>query len=380
MTDPIRFEAVRTWLFDQALPFWAAHGSDAPGLGFLEQLTLEGGTKDPGFKRVRTQARQVYVFAHAHMLGWNGPADVLSRNGWTFLHDHARLPGGGWAKTLSRDGQVVDCTLDLYDQAFVIYALAWRRMAFGDADALSLAHGTLDAIETRLGSPHGRGFRAAAPDPGELVQNPHMHLLEASLAWVEATGDPRFRAVAERIVDLALEAFVDVSDGMLVEFFDDDWRPVSGARGFLAEPGHQYEWVWLLGKASRLLSRDLEAPARALYSFARSKGHNPETGLCWDAVDRTGVVLKPTSRSWAQTESLKAELALGEHWGGFDRARIGAAVDLLLDRHLAWTPAGTWMDQFDATGRPIADHIPASILYHVLLAFAELLRLETEIA
>ena len=49
------------------------------------------------------------------------------------------------------------------------------------------------------------------------------------------------------------------------------------------------------------------------------------------------------------------------------------------DRHLAWKPAGTWMDCFDAEGRPVADHIPASILYHVLLAVAELLRLEDRI-
>lgn len=58
----IRFDAVRAWLFDQALPFWAANGLDAPGFGFLEQLDLHGRPKDPGFKRIRTQARQVYAF------------------------------------------------------------------------------------------------------------------------------------------------------------------------------------------------------------------------------------------------------------------------------------------------------------------------------
>ena len=63
----------------------------------------------------------------------------------------------------------------------------------------------------------------------------------------------------------------------------------------------------------------------------------------------------------------------------FDRERIAEVVDLILDKHMAWRPAGTWMDCFDAEGRPIADHIPASILYHVFLAFAELLRLEDRI-
>ena len=64
---------------------------------------------------------------------------------------------------------------------------------------------------------------------------------------------------------------------------------------------------------------------------------------------------------------------------GYDPEEVDRTRDLLLDRHLAWEPAGTWMDCFDAEGRPVADHIPASILYHVLLAFAELLRLEDRI-
>ena len=32
-------------------------------------------------------------------------------------------------------------------------------------------------------------------------------------------------------------------------------------------------------------------------------------------------------------------------------------VDLLLDKHLAWSPAGTWMDCSDAEGRPVSVEI-----------------------
>ena len=375
----IRFDAVRAWLFGQALPFWAEHGLDAPGRGFLEQLTLDGRPKDPGFKRLRTQARQVYAFSHAELLGWDGPARDRADAGWRFLLS-TEFSDGGFPKTLNADGSVQDPAFDLYDQAFAIYASAWRRKATGEAEAEVVAHRTLVAVERRLGRADRLGFRACDPDPGELVQNPHMHLLEASLAWVEATDDPRFRDLAGRILDLCLQRFMEADTGVLAEHFDAGWRPVAGQRGRLVEPGHQYEWAWLLGRAQVLLGRDLETPARALHGFAAHHGHNPQTRLCWDCVDAdSGRPLKATSRSWAQTEALKAELALGEHWGVFNPARIAEAVDLLLDRHLAWEPAGTWMDCFDAEGRPIADHIPASILYHVLLAFAELLRLQPRI-
>lgn len=372
----IRFDEVRSWVFDTALPFWAKTALDPKGFGFLEQLDLEGRPRDPGFKRLRTQARQVYAFSHAHLLGWDGPALEIAETGLGALLG-TELEGGGYPKTLTARGDVLDETLDLYDQAFALFAMAWWARASGDLEHSRAAHRLMDTIERRLGA--DRGFLSADPDTGERLQNPHMHLLEASLAWVETSDDARFRALANALVDMHLELFQQGDDGMLAEFFDEDWKPVQGRRGQLAEPGHQYEWAWLLGKAGALLGRDLEAPARRLYGFASRLGHNPATRLCWDCIDRDGAVNKLTSRSWAQTEWLKAELAMGEHWGRFDLARIAEVVDLLLNRHLAWTPAGTWMDCFDAEGRPVADHVPASILYHVLLAFAELLRLEDRI-
>jgi mannose/cellobiose epimerase-like protein (N-acyl-D-glucosamine 2-epimerase family) len=48
--------------------------------------------------------------------------------------------------------------------------------------------------------------------------------------------------------------------------------------------------------------------------------------------------------------------------------------ELLLTRYLAHKPDGTWIDAFDGEGRPVVKSIPASTLYHVFLAFAEVLR------
>lgn len=377
MTSGIRFDDVRKWLFDSALPFWTENASDPHGHGFVEQLDLSGAPRDPGFKRIRTQARQVYSFCHAFRLGW-APALPVAEAGYRALMS-LEMEGGGFPRTVRRDGSVLDPTLDLYDQAFALNAMAWWRRISDDGAAVSAADRLLTTLDDRLRSTQGRGFLTAFPDPSGRTQNPHMHLLEASLAWLESGEYPRVRALANELVDMHVELFQQGEDGVLAESFDVLWRPLNSEAGQRIEPGHQYEWVWLLGQAQRILERDLKQPARRLHRFARGHGHNPNTGLCWDVIDSNGVVLTPTSRIWAQTEALKAELALGEHWGGFDHRRLAQVVNLLLDKHLAWEPAGTWVDCFDAEGRPVADHIPASILYHVLLAFAELLRLEDRI-
>ena len=74
MAEPI-YKAVRHWMFEQALPFWAEHGVDRMYGGYVEQLTLDGSDAAVDFKRVRVVARQIYVFSHAALLG---RADVLT--------------------------------------------------------------------------------------------------------------------------------------------------------------------------------------------------------------------------------------------------------------------------------------------------------------
>jgi mannose/cellobiose epimerase-like protein (N-acyl-D-glucosamine 2-epimerase family) len=50
-------------------------------------------------------------------------------------------------------------------------------------------------------------------------------------------------------------------------------------------------------------------------------------------------------------------------------------VDTLFRHFLDPAPVpGTWIDHVDADARPRVDKIPASTLYHVFLAFAELMR------
>src|SRR5262249_56145333 len=49
--------------------------------------------------------------------------------------------------------------------------------------------------------------------------NPHMHLLEAALAWTAVDDDTAWRRIADGIAALCLERFVDPAVGALREFF-----------------------------------------------------------------------------------------------------------------------------------------------------------------
>jgi mannose/cellobiose epimerase-like protein (N-acyl-D-glucosamine 2-epimerase family) len=73
---------------------------------------------------------------------------------------------------------------------------------------------------------------------------------------------------------------------------------------------------------------------------------------------------------------LKAWLALFDITGCDPRAHISETLRLLFDRYFTPAPRGAWIDQIDLNGDPLSKAIPASIFYHVFMAFTELMRLE----
>ena len=82
-----------------------------------------------------------------------------------------------------------------------------------------------------------------------------------ALAWTEIDGDPAWRAMADGIAELCLERFIDPASGALREFFAADWTPAPGVEGRIAEPGHHYEWAFLLDRWARLGGRERPAAA-----------------------------------------------------------------------------------------------------------------------
>jgi mannose/cellobiose epimerase-like protein (N-acyl-D-glucosamine 2-epimerase family) len=370
----IPFAELRAWMFQAALPFWAAAGVDHEHGGFREELSLDGRPTDVNFKRLRALCRQTYVFSHAGLLGWPGAA--LSRFGYDYLVSHAKLEKG-WARVLSRDGRPIDRRQDLYDLAFVLYAMIWRYKLSRDPEALKEAHGVLDFIDAKMR--HGEGFWHALPPEGPRLQNPHMHLFEASLAGFEATQDERFLSFGREIVALFRNHLFD--GRTLGERFDEDWTRQTDEAGRTVEPGHQFEWAWILAQYQKLSGENVTREAESLVAFAELHGVDPKSQAVFNTVSDDGEPRDSSSRSWPNTERIKGWLALYELTGRDPVPAVAGSCRLLLDRYLGPpAPRGSWTDHFDASGRPIAKAAPASTFYHIFLAFAEVLRLEPNLS
>ena len=358
--------AWKRWLFDDALPLWASAGVNPVTGAFQEAIGWDGAPVTAPH-RARVQARQVYVFAVAGALGWPGPWRARMEGGLAFIA-HYRRPDGLYRSKVNPDGSPLDDKAALYDQAFFLFAGATAARALPDRaaelEAAALAH--LDAIERHLALPAG-GFREADAER-PYQSNPHMHLFEAMLAWEELTGRPRWGETADRIAGLCLTRFIDPQSGALREFFDAAWAPAPGEPGRIVEPGHQFEWAWLLKRwGDKRDHPGAKAAARRLFEIGVTHGVD-RRGVAFNALDEHLAPLDPVARLWPQTERIKAVLSLA----GEDRAAQVAAACAGLQRYTDVMPPGLWRDRLKPDGAFVEEPAPASSFYHIVCALDEL--------
>lgn len=369
---------LRRWLLTDAYPLWGTSGWDSERGGFHELLGRYGPVADEP-RRARVQVRQIYSFARAASLGWDGETGGMIAEAWKYFFRHYRRADGLFRTLVAPDGGVLDDRAWLYDQAFVLLALAeCHRISAGSATHLTAARALLSRLVELLKRP-GAGFYSGLPDGVPLLANPHMHLLEALQNWMLVDDDPSWRQLADEIVTLAVDRLVDATSGAVFERFDADWIRLAGAADLLLEPGHQFEWAWLLQRAPESAARPLLLNvARRLMRVGERYG--VRQGFVVMAID--GSTEEPSAnaysvrdgnaRLWSQTERLKCALALARQTGeeSYNAAAVDAAHVMLA--YLEHPVPGLWYDCVSAGGEFIEQPAPASTLYHIVCALEQL--------
>lgn len=373
--DALRARALagRAWLFDDALPLWWAKGYDARARCFHEVLELSAA---PAVRprRVRVQARQTAVYAYAGQLGWDGPWRDATSAGADVLLGVAANPDGGVRHLLDQDGEPLDSRRDLYDLAFVIFGLAHAGHALARADLIAAAETHVDWLEENWRHDEGGFFEGEVDAVPPRRQNPHMHLFEALMALYETTREPAHLKRALHLFELFTTRLYDIERGMLPEFFDHTWRPTPGEQGRIGEPGHHFEWCWLLLRYAALTGGRPHLAAASLHAYAEAHGMDSVRGVAQDVFPTEGAPQPSSTRLWPQTERLKANAALFELTGALAyAARAAQAFDTLQAYFDTPTP-GLWRDRMTLDGAFIQEPAPASSFYHIIVALDDLVR------
>lgn len=363
--------ALKTQLLEASFPLWSTIGLDDTD-GFIERLAPNGQPLHDK-RRARLVGRQVYSFAAAETLGWDGPARAVVRRGVAFLLNHV-IDGSRVIPLVDPDGSPASEGFDLYDQAFVLFGLA---AAAGVGERTEELTATARAILDGMADwrhPEA-GFEESLPRSLPLKANPHMHMLEASLAWAEVDQDPRWNRLADEIAELCLRRFLDPKTGALREYFDGDWGLLDDPEYDVVEPGHQFEWAWLLTRWGLSRKRDdALMAARRLIEIAEIYGVSDQNM----AVNELGPDLSLRDgrhRLWPQTERIKAFVAAGwiaQNAEARDAAlKVSVAARGLL-RFFEHPVKGAWWEHLGPDGAPHEEASRASSLYHITCAVLEM--------
>lgn len=318
-------------------------------------------------RRAMVQARQIFVICDsARRRGRRDVSDATET--WERLIE--LYAGGdlrrGLAFSVDPMGRIVSDRRDAYAHAFALLAASALLRATGDAnygrDALALD----GFIQNQLIDPHYGGLFMSVDGREAKAQNPLMHLLEAYLFLHEAAPDGPFLERAAALIDLFEHRMLEGDADMLAEFYANDWAPHPESRMRYFEPGHHFEWIWLLAKYDGLAGADHSDIAHRLWRSATRFGLNLD-GTCLDAVGLDGRAIATSHRLWPHTEGVKAAIALhGREENSTDI--LEKMLSALTRRFLGWPFATGWQDRFDCDWRPVAEDVPASSLYHLYLA------------
>lgn len=363
--------ALKNWLVEDAYTLWWTRGADHVRGGYHESLQLDGQPADEP-RRARLHPRQMWAFNLADELGWSGPAELAVRHGLDFFLPHYRREDHLYRTLVAPDGRVLDDRAVLYDQAFALLGLAAAYDSLGEDELRDTARELHEQLHRQLSHPLA-GFEESNPRRLPLLSNSHMHLFEAALAWIELDHEPIWTTLAAQIVDLALTRFIDPRQGFIREFFREDWSDAPRADGHAVEPGHQFEWAWLLLRwGARVHDERVVAAGLRLIELGERDGVDRKRGAAVNSLLANGVVLDGRARLWPQTERIKAACIAAEttrqphYWDMASQA----ARSLL--KYLDTPLSGLWRDSMNVDGSFVEQLVPASSFYHITVAIAEL--------
>ncbi|RCS25333.1 hypothetical protein DUT91_00490 [Phyllobacterium salinisoli] len=367
------------------VPRWIAFATDQQAGGLVERLDGEGRPVFGEPKTTLVHARTVFSLAHLCLETGNSALLGPARRIHAFMDAHLRHPEGGYRYAIDPDGSLredaASRTRRAYDQSFALLALVTLQKADPKAVPEGRIEGLWRFIEELTEPVTGALYeddqmaRSGARAGERRAQNPQMHMLEAVLQAYELTGESVWLERATRYISLLQDYFIDRSTGSVREFVSHDLSSLEGAEGQRREPGHQYEWAWLLHRYADLSGHeDVRSLADRMTAFADGHGirrtGDPLDGALFDALKADGSVIENTHLLWPLTEAGKLACALHLRGDVHAAARAEELERLIFSRFFAADQV-RWVNQLDGRGGVIWPDALSRLIYHVALFVTE---------
>ncbi len=363
-TPSAPLDALLSHFHQVIVPLWLGPGWNAQLE--LPYEALDAGQRPLPAQRYRAMACARQLFLFASLIDHPDVPQACERAARLFAslqrHFHDAR-NGGWFYSIDAEGVPLDRRKDLYTHAFVIFACAHYRARVRDPQVDHVLQGALSLVRERFADGQGLYEAQLGEDWSPLgsgpLQNPLMHLTEAFLATLALGDDAPTREALLALVEAMQTRFVDPASGVVLE------KPLGAADNWF-EPGHQFEWFYLLHGSPLLAATALHASLERAFEFALAHGVDASSGAVSAMLTADGSLLDGTQRIWAQAEYLRA-LAIR----GAEPQALEARLSLFAERFLH--PQG-WNECLDGQGQLSRPDMPSTSPYHLATCYQGLAR------
>ncbi|RMR03274.1 N-acylglucosamine 2-epimerase [Pseudomonas savastanoi pv. glycinea] len=358
------FASVQAHFLQTIVPVWLGPGWNAQLALPYEAVDAEHLPLPPQRYRAMACARQLFLFSS--LIDDPAVPEAATRAAALFrslqrhFHDAEH---GGWFYSIDPQGAPLDRRKDLYTHAFIIFACAqyWARVR--EPLVESVLNAALDVVAEQFADDDGLYEAVLDEDWATMgsgpLQNPLMHLAEALLATVEVRADEATLATLNELAAAMQRRFVDSQHGVMLE------KPLEAVDNWY-EPGHQFEWYFLLESSPHLRGSALHQSLSTAFIHAEAQGVDAKTGAVAAALTSDGHIQDGTQRIWAQAEYLRAlTLRPGSE------AALGKQLLALQKRFLH---ASGWNECLDANGQVSRSDMPSTTPYHLATCYIGLAR------
>ena len=351
------FASVQQHFQDVIVPLWQGPGWNADMALPYEALDAEHQPLPPQRYRAMACARQLYLFSSliGQVPGAQERCAKLFRSLQQHFHDAEH---GGWFYSIDPHGTPLDQRKDLYTHAFILFACAHYWDKSREPLVESALNAALEVIGQRFATGDGLYDASLDRDWSSLdsgpLQNPLMHLAEAFLATLSVREDIAVQRALVALCTAMHKRFIDPQHSVLME------KPLGAVDNWF-EPGHQFEWYFLLESSSLLRGSPLHASLDRAFAFTEQLGVDAQTGAAQAMLDLEGNAKDATQRIWAQAEYLRA-LTLRPN----AEAVVQRQLQALQQRFLH---AGGWYECRDELGEVSRKDMPSTTPYHLATCY-----------
>ncbi|MCP1441930.1 mannose-6-phosphate isomerase [Pseudomonas sp. GGS8] len=355
------FASVQQHFQNVIVPLWQGPGWNADMALPYEALDAEHRPLPPQRYRAMACARQLYLFSS--LIGQVPQAEARAAALFRSLQRHFHdAEHGGWFYSIDPQGTPLDQRKDLYTHAFILFACAHYWDKVREPLVESVLNAALEVVAQRFATGDGLYEASLDRDWSSLdsgpLQNPLMHLAEAFLATLSVREDVAVQKALIELCTAMQKRFIDPQHAVLME------KPLGAVDNWF-EPGHQFEWYFLLQSSPLLRGSTLHASLERAFAFTEQRGVDQQTGAVRAMLELDDRPRDATQRIWAQAEYLRA-LTL--------RPSSEVSVQRQLQAlHQRFLHAGGWYECRDEQGEVSRKDMPSTTPYHLATCYRGLL-------